>query len=98
MDNTENTNRMGQSLITLEKRLGGVEKSIENLGETLKDVKVALLGNDFNKTGIVHTIAEHHQRLSALEKALDRGKWLVIGLSMGTGGLIYEIIKQLLKI
>ena len=34
---------------TLDNRLEKIEKSIE-------DIRVSLLGNDFNKTGLIHTI------------------------------------------
>jgi predicted outer membrane protein len=75
---------------TLDNRLEKIEKSIE-------DIRVSLLGNDFNKTGLIHTIQEHHQRLTALEKQLERGKWLIIGLSAGSGIGIYELLKKVLS-
>jgi hypothetical protein len=87
-----------QIYIALEGRLTGVENNLRTLGDDMKDIKDCLLGNDFNKTGIIHTIAEHHQRLNMLERTLERGKWLVIGLSMGTGGFIWEMIKYLIKL
>jgi hypothetical protein len=93
----ENTNTMDQSLIILENRLECVEKRIEDFGETLKDVKVALLGNDFNKTGMVHTLAEHHQRLNSLERVLNNTKWLIIGLSISSGVGLVKIFEVLLK-
>ena len=73
-----------------------LEDKINSMEATLNKVSEALIGNEFNKTGIVHTVAEHHQRLSTLEKQLDRGKWLVIGLSAGSGIGVYEIVQKLL--
>lgn len=74
-----------------------LEKKVDRMEGVLNDVKHALLGNEFNQTGIVHTIAEHHQRLNALERQLDRSKWIIIGLSAGSGVGIYETIKTLLS-
>lgn len=73
-------------------------QEVNNIKDDVKEIKAALLGNEFTKnTGLIHTIAEHHQRLVLLERTMERGKWLVIGLSMGTGGFIWEIIKTIIK-
>lgn len=73
-----------------------LEEKVDRIEQTVNKVSEALIGNEFNKTGLVHTVAEHHQRLNALERQLERGKWLVIGLSAGSGIGAYEIIKNLL--
>lgn len=77
---------MEQNLTALENRLSSVE-------DLLRQIKESLMGNDFNKTGIIHTIAEHHQRLNNLERQFDRTKYMIIGLSMGTGGFLWEVVK-----
>ena len=75
--------------------LKSTNKRLENIESSLEEIRSALLGNDFNKIGIVHTISEHHQRLTTLEKQLERYKWLIIGLSAGSGIGIWEILKQI---
>ena len=74
--------------------LQSTNKRLENIESSLDEIRTALLGNDFNKVGIIHTIAEHQQRLNTLEKQLERYKWLIIGLSAGSGIGIWEILKQ----
>ena len=82
---------MEPSLLTLEQKVESIEK-------TVNEVKTALVGNDYsNKLGIIHTVAEHHQRLTALERQLERGKWMLVGLSAGSGIGIYEIIKNVIS-
>ena len=71
---------------------------LDKIEDNVSEIKTALLGNDYtNKTGLIHSIAEHHQRLNSLERLVERGKWLIIGLSAGTGIGIYEILKQIFK-
>lgn len=74
-----------------------LEKKVDRMEGTLNKVSEALIGNEFNKTGIIHTVAEHHVRLNAMERQLERGKWLIIGLSAGSGVGLYEIIKNLIS-
>jgi hypothetical protein len=74
-----------------------IHDRLEKIESSIEQIRVSLLGNEFNKTGLVHTIQEHHQRLTALEKQLERGKWLIIGLSAGSGIGIYELLKKVLS-
>lgn len=78
-------------------QLQKLEEKVDRIEVSLHKVSEALIGNEFNKTGLVHTVAEHHQRLNALERQIERGKWLIIGLSAGTGIGAYEIIKNIFK-
>lgn len=71
---------------------------LDKIEDNVSEIKNALLGNEYTKnSGLIHTIAEHHQRLSTLERLVERGKWLIIGLSAGSGIGIYEILKQVFK-
>jgi glucokinase len=71
---------------------------IEGIKSDVKEIKGALLGNDFtNKTGLIHTIAEHHQRLTQLERIVQNFKWLIIGLSVGTGFGVAKLIEIFIK-
>ena len=71
---------------------------VDRIEASVDKIVTALLGNEYsNKTGVIHTIAEHRQRLDSLERLVERGKWLIIGLSAGTGIGIYEILKQIFK-
>jgi predicted outer membrane protein len=88
---------MEHLLTALERRLDRLEDSAKQTSEAVKDIRESLLGNEFNKTGLVHTIAEHHQRLNSLERTMERGKWLVIGLSVGSGVGAVKIVETILK-
>jgi Mg2+ and Co2+ transporter CorA len=71
---------------------------LENIEGDVSEIKSALLGNEYTKnTGLIHSISEHHQRLTTLERLVDRGKWLIIGLSATSGVGIYEVLKQLFE-
>jgi Mg2+ and Co2+ transporter CorA len=71
---------------------------VDRIEASVEKIETALLGNEYsNKTGLIHSIAEHHQRLNSLERLVERGKWLIIGLSAGTGIGVYEILKQIFK-
>jgi hypothetical protein len=46
---------------------------------------------------MVHTLAEHHQRLNSLERVLNNTKWLIIGLSISSGVGLVKIFEVILK-
>lgn len=45
-----------------------LEKQIAELNKSVNEIKTALLGNEFNKDGIVSTVNDHEERISALEQ------------------------------
>lgn len=76
---------------SLAERLDKIEGSVER-------IERAIIGDDFTNTqGIIFTVKDHNERLSSLERLVDRGKWLIIGLSATSGVGIYEIVRQLLN-
>ena len=82
----------------MENTIDKLAERLDKIEDNVKDIKDALLGNEFTKnTGLIHSIAEHHERLNALERLVDRGKWLIIGLSATSGIGFYEILKQIFK-
>jgi hypothetical protein len=81
----------------MEDRLNRMEEEISQIKSGVKEIRDGLLGSEFTGPGAIHTLREHHARLNALEKQLERGKWLVIGLSAGTGGFLWELIKTVIK-
>jgi hypothetical protein len=79
-----------------------IAEEVENLHGNMttvmsdvKEIREALLGNNYTKNaGLVNTVSEHHLRLTTIEKQLEKGKWLLVGLSAGSGIGIYEILKN----
>jgi hypothetical protein len=62
---------------------GNVHKILELLG-----------GNpiDRNDTGHIGIVNDHEQRISNLEKVIERGKWLLIGMTVPSGFGVASII------
>ena len=80
-----------QEVHTLAERLEKIETDVN-------EIKTALLGNKYMKEqGMVHKVENHEERLERIEKVLQNGKWLVVGLSVGTGGFLWELIKMFIK-
>jgi Mg2+ and Co2+ transporter CorA len=71
---------------------------LEEIERKVDKMYTALLGNELSTNGgLIHTIAEHHQRLNALERVLHNTKWLIIGLSISSGIGLVKIFETLLK-
>lgn len=67
-------------------------KDIEIIKKSVDDIKVALLGNDFNNNqGLIYTIADHERRISKLER-----KWIYITGISTTIGVIAGALIQIL--
>ena len=82
----------------MEKRLDLIEEEISSIKDDVKAIKEALLGNAYSSAGLIHTLKEHEQKITQITKQIDRFKWIIIGLSMGSGVAVYEIIKTVFKI
>lgn len=73
-----------------------LKKEFEQMRNDVKEIRDALLGSKYNEgDGLVNFIKDHEDRLTWIEKRLESGKWLVIGLSLGAGAGIPTIIEAL---
>ena len=74
-------------------------KEFKEMQTDVKDIKNALLGTDYNgKEGIVTMVQDHEERLTTIEKGKERQKWILVGLSMGSGVGLYETVKNILTL
>lgn len=85
-----------------------INHRLEKIEKDLGRITEALLGNEFNKAGVIHSIAEHKMILVHLEKELKRVdekhekrfnmvKWIIVGLSLASGFGISELVNILMK-
>ena len=60
----------------------------------IEDIKGVLLGDEYS-TGVTERIKLMEERLSVLERTLDRVRYLLIGLSLFGLGSLYDIAKSI---
>lgn len=76
-----------------------LKKEFEQMRDDVKEIRDALLGSKYNEgDGLVNFIKDHEDRITWIEKRLESGKWLVIGLSLGAGAGIPTIIGAIVDI
>lgn len=75
-----------------------LKQGFDQLQGDLRLVKDALLGNEYNnKKGIVNTLNDHEKRLEEIEQGRLKEKWLLIGLSAGSGMGVFGLIKTIIE-
>lgn len=80
-------------LIELSKKVDSIKKELSEQSVELKQIRDALLGNEFNeKNGIINQVKDHEDRLEAMEKKWNKMIWLAIGAGIGGGITISKII------
>jgi len=80
-------------LIELSKKVDSIKKELSEQSVELKEIRDALLGNEFNeKNGIITQVKDHEERIEALENKWNKMIWLAIGAGIGGGITISKII------
>lgn len=75
-----------------------LQRKFDKMQADVKEVKDALLGNEYNKDGIIKTIDDHETRITAMENIWKNMKWLLVGLA-GAGGMgITSFITRIIEI
>lgn len=74
-----------------ESRLDVVEEKVDGLIESVKEIRDALIGNDYNGDGLVKRI----ERIEKKQSNVDRVMYMGLGVS-GVFGFLYAIV-QLFK-
>lgn len=108
-NNMENIQRMAERLTHIEGEVGKIGNEVKAIGGNVDKITVALLGNEFNKSGLVTTVTEQQLKIETLEEELrridekherrfDRIKYWLIGLSIGAGFGITKLIDLLQSI
>lgn len=71
-----------------------MKKDMAEMKGNVHKILELLRGNPIDKqdTGHIGIVNDHEQRISKLEKVVDRGKWLLIGMSVPSGFGVASII------
>lgn len=75
-----------------------INTRLEEIESTLQDIKIALLGNDFNnKKGYLNKVDQIDERVSALEKNQNSLKWFIFGSGITGGAGLVKVLESFLK-
>lgn len=75
-----------------------LRSEIRGLRDDIKKMSDALLGTPFtNNRGIVSIMEDHETRIIEIETKFIKNKWLIIGLSAGTGVGSAAILKSIIE-
>jgi intergrase/recombinase len=71
---------------------------LDIIEDNVKEIKDALIGNEFTKDGLIHSHNQMKARLERLERRWDAIKYWVIGLALGSGVGLTKIVDLLNKL
>lgn len=78
-------------------QLESLSHKVNHIESDVKEIKDALLGNEFNKgEGMVNTVADHEERIASLEKVKDRAMYWFMGACATSGVAVYKILESLI--
>ena len=63
-------------------------EALDKLQKDMSEIKVALLGNEYNPQGALVKIAEHEVAIAVIKKRINKAVWTAIGAGTGAGGII----------
>lgn len=93
---TQHIKNFEQALDGFNKRLDKIDSDTQDVKQTLNDVMNALIGNELSGDGLVSQVREQERKLEELQNKYNQAKWLLIGVSAGSGGLVSGIIQWIL--
>ena len=74
------------------------QSAIGKLAAELKEVRDAILGDEFQPNGLLSKQVYIDRRLSRLERIVENGKWFFYGACLLSTHSLYEIIQKLLAL
>ena len=74
------------------------DNSYTRLVKDIESIKEALLGDAYNRQGLIDRFGEVEGRLRRLEKILDRSRYTLLGLTLFACSGLYEWGKRLLQL
>lgn len=74
-------------------------KKLEDMHKDLGEIKTLLKGNSLDRAdrGMIGEVDNLKARVQRLERFVDRGTWLVIGLAIGAGYALTDIVTKLFQ-
>lgn len=73
--------------------LDELTKKIDTLQSEVKEIRDALLGNEFyQKKGVVERQNDHEQRILKLEKNWNKTVWFLFGVGMASGLTVGKLV------
>lgn len=77
-----------------------IEGKIDTIGRDVREMKILLQGNTFDKTdsGMIGEVADLRKRISDVERKIQKGYWLLIGLAFGAGLGVPTLLEAFLKL
>lgn len=75
-----------------------LEKQFKSLDTSTKSLIMLLSGNPLDKTdnGIIGMVREMREQLTKLQRFKDRSIWLMVGLSIGAGWGLSDLLTKVL--
>ena len=78
-----------------ENQIERLSQEVAHIQGDVKEIKDALLGNEFNKgKGWSHTLSSHDTRITSIEKRLDKAMYWLMGASAGSGVALYKLFES----
>lgn len=68
---------------------------LEQLQADMAEIKVALLGNQYNPQGALYKIAQHEKSIEYIEKRISKAIWTAAGAGTAAGFIISILFKLL---
>jgi hypothetical protein len=79
-------------------QLEALSNKVNHIESNVKEIKDALLGNEFNKEkGMISIIEDHEERIASLEKVKDRAMYWFMGACATSGIAMYKILESIVK-
>jgi len=106
----ENNNyqQMAERLTHIEGQVGTIGKEVKEMAGNVLRITELLKGNEYNGSGLVHTINAHAKEIDFLkdelrridekhEKRFNALKWVVVGTSLTSGFGISKVLEFFTK-
>lgn len=100
MTYTEEVTLLKNTMEAFKKELEAVSKDVGNVKEDVSQIKKALLGDEFNQTGLIKRIESNEKEIADLKEENQKLKdfktkviWWALGLGSGSGAGVAGIIQ-----
>lgn len=78
---------------TMSEVIKQMQNDISSMGNDVKEIKAALLGNEYNKYGYFQQIERLNRKVADLQKF----RWIAVGFATAISSLVTMLVTNLLK-